>query len=47
MVEVAVRDPKTGLLMRDRLRYTPKAAVIEVRNLAKQGREGVAIPLAA
>ena len=39
MVEVAVRDAR-GLLIRDFLRYSPKAAVREIRNLAKIGQVG-------
>ena len=39
MVEVAVRNDR-GLLIRDFLRYSPKAAVREVRNLAKIGQTG-------
>lgn len=45
MVEVAVRDPKTGLLIRDGIRYPPKAAEREIRNLAKQGQEGRVVDL--
>src|SRR3954470_13640451 len=44
MFEVAVRDSKTGLLMRDFLRYQEKAAIREVRNLAKIGQDAKIIP---